>query len=314
MFNKIFDSCKYVMDNAEYVKINDDKIDELVKSISNIDGTHWLQSSPYGILDLSIEQIVKFLLLYHTVGFSYWGNPKWTIETASGQLDGAYAMMFSLITEIKSNPEFLDPTHLQNLKRNDLKRILKGNVEIPLFEERYSNVINMSEVINNNMNGNFYNYIKAINNDEELFQILIDNFKYLNDVSIYKKEKVRFYKLAQLITSDILHVREIKEKVVVNYSHLLGCADYKIPQVLRNLGILEYSDELEGLIDNKKEILIDSNYENEIRASTIIVIDIINKKMLGRFCSIKINDSIWLKGQDNLNKVLPYHMTRTRFY
>ena len=55
-------------------------------------------------------------------------------------------------------------------------------------------------------------------------------------------------------------------------------------------------------------------YENEIRASTIIVIDIINKKLSGKFNSIMINDYIWLRGQDNLNKVLPYHLTRTNFY
>ena len=112
MFNKILDSCKYVANNSEYVKINSDKIDELVKSIKNIDSTHWLQSSPYGILDLSIEEIVNFLLLYHTIGFSYWGNPKWTIETEFGQLDGAYAMMYSLINETKKNPKFLNSLYV----------------------------------------------------------------------------------------------------------------------------------------------------------------------------------------------------------
>jgi len=33
---------------------------------------------------------------------------------------------------------------------------------------------------------------------------------------------------------------------------MIGRADYKIPQVLRQLGILEYSNELATLIDEEK--------------------------------------------------------------
>ena len=314
MFVKILDSCKYVVANAEHVRISIAKIDELAKDLYSIKDIHWLQSSPYGILDLSIEEIVNFLLLYHSIGFSYWGNPKWTVETKDGELDGAFAMLYVLINEIKNNTEFLKPSYLQNLTRIELKRILKGNVEIPLFDERYSNIINMAKTINTNMNGDFYDYIKNINNDEELFKVLIDNFEYFNDVSIYKNKKVYFYKLAQLLTSDILHIRVIKEKANVNYTHLLGCADYKIPQVMRNLGILEYSSELERIVNNKEVILKNSNYEIEIRASVMVVIDIINRRTLYKFCPIMINDYIWLMGQDSSNKLLPYHLTRTNFY
>jgi hypothetical protein len=170
MFNKILDSCKYVTENAEHVRINKDKINELVKNIKNVDGTHWLQKSTYGLLDLSIEEIVDFLLLYHSIGFSYWGDPKWSIKTEYGDLDGAYAMIFVLIKEIKCNPQFLKPTYLQRLSLTELRTILKGNVEIPLLQERYSNIINMAKSINDNMNGSFYNYIKQVHNDEELLQ------------------------------------------------------------------------------------------------------------------------------------------------
>lgn len=314
MFNEILDSCKYVVDNANDVKIDYASIDNLIKNMDYINHSHWLQSSPFGILDFDTKDIVSFLILYHSVGFSYWGNPKWTIETENGQLDGAYAMMFLLINEMKNNPDFLNPTFLQSLSKDDLKRILKGNVEIPLLEERYSNIISISKSINNNMNGDFYGFIKDVTSDTELFKIIISNFNVFNDISNYKEKKVQFYKLAQLLVSDLLHIREIKEKIPVDYSHLLGCADYKIPQVMRGLGILEYSSKLAGLIDNQQEILKDSSYEVEIRASMLVAINIINEKSGARFCPIEINDCIWLNGQDKLKKLLPYHLTRTTFY
>ena len=92
------------------------------------------------------------------------------------------------------------------------------------------------------MNGNFYEFIKDITIDMELFNIIIKYFPNFNDV-------------AQLLTSDILHIREIKENIKVDYSNLVGCADYKIPQVMRGLGILEYGVELSELIDNKKQFV-----------------------------------------------------------
>ncbi len=43
----------------------------------------------------------------------------------------------------------------------------------------------------------------------------------------HEEYKIKFQKLAQLLTSDILHVIEIKERKEVDYSNLLDCADYK---------------------------------------------------------------------------------------
>ena len=105
------------------------------------------------------------------------------------------------------------------------------------------------------MNGNFYEFIKDITIDMELFNIIIKYFPNFNDERKYKEKTVYFYKLAQLLTSDILHIREIKENIKVDYSNLVGCADYKIPQVMRGLGILEYGVELSELIDNKKQFV-----------------------------------------------------------
>ena len=40
----------------------------------------------------------------------------------------------------------------------------------------------------------------------------------------------------------------------------MGCADYKIPQVMRGLGILEYDKDLSALLDKKIEIEENSEY------------------------------------------------------
>ena len=128
------------------------------------------------------------------------------------------------------------------------------------------------------MNGSFYKFIKEIHVDTKLFDVIINNFESFKDEREYKGKTIYFYKLAQLLTSDILHIREELENVKVDYSNLIGCADYKIPQTLRALGIIEYNNELSEIIDNRNELEVSSEYEVEIRASQIVVIDYISKK------------------------------------
>ena len=164
------------------------------------------------------------------------------------------------------------------------------------------------------MNGSFCKFINNINIDEELFEIIISHFPNFKDERTYNNKTIYFYKLAQLLTSDILHIREIKENIKVDYSHLVGCADYKIPQVMRGLGILNYSDKLSNIIDSKKEIEVNSEYEVEIRSNMLVVIDLIKKKLENRVCAIDINDYIWSQGKNKNIKLKPYHLTRCTNY
>lgn len=310
MLKKVMNSCQFVYDNSHWVKINYEKIKELILPINN---THWLQNNPYGILNLDIENLINFILVYHSIGFSFWGNPKWTIATPEGNLDGSYALMYLLLNKTIDNPNFLNFNYLSNISLDEFKKLLEGNVEIPLLIDRYNNLISLSEVVSNKMNNNFYNYIKDINNDEDLFSIIINEFPdVFNDISNYKGKTIFLYKLAQLITSDILHVKQIKENALVDYSHIVGCADYKIPQILRNLGILEFHPALEELVDNRIEIPKDSEMEIEIRANTIIAIKELSKKFETN--PIDINDRLWLKSQEKNIAQKPYHLTRNRFY
>lgn len=310
MLDKIIESCKYVADNSQTVKINNEKLDIFTKNMKKVEAKHWLTFSPYNLMELPIEIIVNFLLVYEAIDFSFWGQPKWTIDIDYGKEDGSIALLYVMLKWIRDR----NSTDFSNITKVEFKEILKGNVEIPLFEERYNIIRNISKVVNEKMNGDFYKFTKNITNDKELFNIIIEHFSDFKDERIYNDKKVYFYKLAQLLTSDILHVREIKENIKVDYSNLIGCADYKIPQVMRGLGILEYDDTLSKIIDNKKEIELNSKYEVEIRANMLIVIDLIKKKLDNKVCAIDINDYIWSQGKNKDICLKPYHLTRTTNY
>ncbi len=308
---EIIDTCQFVTKNAKHVKIKEEEIKKLVKQLKIEKPKHWLLNNPFGLLDLDIKEIVNFLIILEAIDCSFWGEPKWTIVTEEGkEIDGAFALIYGLI-KLQKEKGHLDFEQISFL---EFKETLKGNVTIPLLEERYEVVSEVSKIINKKMNGNFYEFTKDITTDLELFDLIINNFPSFEDTRTYNGKTIYFYKLAQLVTSDILHIKEWKENAKVDYSHLVGCADYKIPQSLRGLNILEYDEELASLVDNKKEIEENSIYEVEIRASMIIAIDKIKQELNNTICVIDINDIIWSLGQDKTKNFKPYHRTRTMSY
>lgn len=91
----------------------------------------------------------------------------------------------------------------------------------------------------------------------------------------------------------------------------LGCADYVIPRGLRAYGILEYSDDLARQIDNGILIPMNSEYEVEIRAYTLWVIEYVRIKSGTNLSSAVLDNLIWsfFHSQGGIS-----HKTDTIFY
>lgn len=305
ILENVLETCKYVEKNSKYVKINYNKIDEIIKTFKITSNKHWLEDNPFKILDKSSKEIINFLLILHTIGdYCFWGEPKWEIETEEGKLDGSFAMIYLLTKRFMSKKSF-------KMTKKEFKEFLKGNVDIPLINERYESLQEVCKYIEKH---DFYEEIRNLTKDIDLINYLIKTFSFLKDTSIYKDKTIYFYKRAQLLTSDILYIREIKENIDVDRSKIVGCADYKIPQVMHCYGMLEFSEELDNLIKNRILIEKDSEMEIEIRANDIVVIDYIASKIKGNITRMDVNDYIWTLGQDKSKITQNYHRTLTDKY
>ena len=94
-------------------------------------------------------------------------------------------------------------------------------------------------------------------------------------------------------------------------------ADYRVPQILRELNILEYSNELSNLVDNKIQILHSSLFEIEIRAATIQSIEEIKFEFQKNnlfFLSLEIDVFLWEEGEKVKDTIKPHHRTLSIFY
>lgn len=317
--NSILETTKFVVDNAKDVKINKTKIKEFCKRFGESHINHWLNESPFNISKLSDKDKINFLLIFDAISFSYWGEPKWTIEYKGEKFDGAWGMIASLGKAIENNIPIFDMKYLSNISEEDFEKIVKGNIKIPLFEERLKILREISQVLIKEFKGDFTEVIKKAEGDiNKLLELIINLFPSFNDSTIYDGEKIYFYKRAQLLISDINQIfKGEKYGKFDNINELTACADYKLPKVLRELKILKYSKRLSEKIDNKIEILKDSKEEIEIRACTIWANEFIKdelRKSIPQINTIHINDHLWLLGQLKSPMDKPYHRTRTISY
>ena len=79
---------------------------------------------------------------------------------------------------------------------------------------------------------------------------------------------VSFYKRAQICVGDLNAALELH---LQHMDHLTTFADYRVPQVLRHWGVLQYGPVLTAKVDCRIEV--DRDEETSIRAATVVAVD-----------------------------------------
>ena len=317
--NKILESCHFVSKISQHVKINENKIIEFSNSFLQKNVTHWFAESPFDLTKLKTEELLNFLLVFNSINFSYWGNPKWQITYKDKEIKGgSYCMITVLGKALENNFPILDAKYLSEINENDFAKILEGNVEIPMFQERLQIIKEVGKSLLENFSGKFSNLIKeSEKNTQKILNLIQTYFPSFRDESTYSSKKIYFYKRAQVLINDISQSCKEKFCQFKDTNELTACADYKVPFVLRRLGILEYDEYLSHKIDDKIQLEKDSIEEIEIRANMIFATELIKQKVQEKFPqinSIQINDALWLLGRTDLPDDKPYHLTRTTSY
>jgi hypothetical protein len=138
------------------------------------------------------------------------------------------------------------------------------------------------------------------------------------DVVRYNGQAVRFYKRAQILVADLngafggdgpgsFH----------DIDTLTAFADYKVPQVLRQLGVLRYEPALYEAIASHRLIPPDTQEEVEIRAATIQAVEALRQALSEQgatLASYEIDWRLWTLGQSLPDDAESYHRTLTVFY
>lgn len=315
--NPILESTWYVVQNADFVKINHAKISEFSKDFEKHTNHYWLKDSPFDIDQLSTNQKLMFIVVFNAISFSYWGNPYWNVKY-KGKLytRGSWSLVASIFRAIEEGKDILNPVYLAGISKEELSQILRGNVEIPLLDERVKILNEIGTSLVKKFDGQFSSLIRESKNDAIiLVNLILETFPSFQDFALYKSEKVFFQKRAQALVEGIYSIFQGKGYgELKNIGSLTALADYIIPNLLRKLGILEYSQDLSKKIDNEELLPKGSPEEVEIRASTIWAIELTRKELESekiQVSALNINDYLWSVGG---NVETPFHRTRTTAY
>ena len=82
------------------------KLDEFICNIEYTNLKNWILYNPYNILEMDIELVINFLLYFEAIDYSFWGSPKWCIDTEEGNKDGSDALLYCMLNYFKTDKNF----------------------------------------------------------------------------------------------------------------------------------------------------------------------------------------------------------------
>lgn len=271
--------------------------------------------------ELTLDDSIAFGFVYNAVNFSYWGEPKWTYTVDGEDKGGGIGMLHALLRGIHDGYNLLSSEYLKTMSISEIKELLRANIEIPLLNERLIMLRTLGDCISSRYDGSFTTFIDDADWDAvKIVEKLVDEMPdVFNDEGSYEGSKVRFYKRAQLVPSHLheLWLLGISDMDVTSLDKMTALADYKVPQVLRKCGVIQYTPELARKVDSTVELASGSEEEVEIRAMTVWAIELLAQHMRKRGIevnSLQIDHALWFRGRQKSPNDKPYHHTRTVWY
>ena len=172
----------------------------------------------------------------------------------------------------------------------------------------------------------------------KLVDIITSTFRgFRDEVVDAKGRQICFYKRAQIVVGDIWAAFAKGKTDTVggrltnfdDISELTTFADYRVPQLLRHVGVLRYSEELSTKVDGMEELMAGSSDELFIRAGTVVAVDrlvdevkqtlkdnVASQGRIDKVNAVLLDWHLWQIGEkmDREGTLKPHHRVRTIFY
>lgn len=322
-FHPILDGVKFVVQNSKSVKINFDKLREFTRHNRHEFCRDVIWDSNIHFND-GTWKTANYLFVLDALNFCFWSEDgaKWGIEYNNRYYEGYNALAASLTRAIEEGIPIYDFEFMKNATKEDLARIFRKSAErrneIPLLNARLAILNAIGNVLCREFYGRFNIFINMHSADALSLAFEIATLlPFFTDVVYYKDRRVSFYKRAQILVADLYTAFGGKDVGnFENMNRLTAFADYKLPQILRHCGILEYNDELAAKVDSLVLIPLLSEEEVEIRAHTVWAVELIRDELqkIGiRVNAYEIDYLLWVLAKKTQN-MRPHHRTKTIYY
>lgn len=264
------------------------------------------------------EASAQYALVLDALNFCFWGDPKWRVEYAGQVFDGYWALAACLRRAIEAGTPILDARWLAACDEPAVRQLLAGSGELLLVPERAASLHQAGAWLLRDWEGQFHRAVDACGRSAvRVAQLVAAELPSFDDRTTYDGAEVRLFKRAQILASDLFGVcAGTGPGALDDLEALTAFADYKLPQVLRELGALEYASDLATRVDGLEELPSEGPEEVEIRAATIWAVEWLREALAARGRAVpayQLDWYLWELGQEARWKH-PYHRTRTVYY
>jgi hypothetical protein len=324
---RVLETTRLVVDASRLVTIDRERVEAVAEQLAGepeavADWSHELHPPAHDDVELA-----NLVLVLDALNFCFWnipdtGRPRWRVTYGGQQYDGYWALAVALRRAVESGIPLADPEYLATLTEDDVATILAGDPgsdPIPLLHARLEHLREVGRTLLARWDGQFLEAInEAGGSAAKLVREVLAGLPSFRDTAPWNGHEIRFYKRAQILVADIFGAFDGKGPGAFHdLQTLTAFADYKVPQVLRQHGILRYDPALTARIANYQLIPPDSDEEIEIRAATIWGVELLRQALAQRgreLPAYAIDLSLWQSGQSLQASSEPYHRTLTVFY
>uniref|UniRef100_A0A146KVD5 Queuosine 5'-phosphate N-glycosylase/hydrolase n=1 Tax=Lygus hesperus TaxID=30085 RepID=A0A146KVD5_LYGHE len=278
----------FISKNAKHVSIHEEAIPKMVHDLylalekGGLRKYSITEHETFPSKHLSQKEALNYVLFLDALNFCFWsppGKPHWTVKFQDVSYTGYFALCAAVARAYDEGIHIFDPTVYSKFTLSELEEMLKGEngVPAPMVEERLKCLQEVGTVLLAKFGGSFENVVlQAKNSAQALLKLVVENFPCFDDSCDYLGKRVSFHKRAQILVGDVwglYYGQGISEFRDVDTITMF--ADYRVPQVLVAYGILQYSDELMGVLRKNEILQSGCEFEIEIRGCSIRAVDLV---------------------------------------
>jgi Potential Queuosine, Q, salvage protein family len=311
-------SCERVMAMAQHVRLDDDEMDRLAADLANkatlqLEGVAWDACGWHYCADAPQQGPLtcQYVFVLDALNFCFWPS------TQGLEYD---IVAVALKKALEKDVEAFSAPRLAAMTAQQLASWFPEHT-LPEVEERALRINELGEVLQERFQGLAANLVaEARGSAVTLVDLVLQHLPGFRDTSIYRGRLVHFYKRAQILVGDLWAAYGKQQEGAYAFKdvdQLTMFADYRVPQLLRSLGVLVYDAALSEAVDALQEVPFGSEQEVEIRAATVVSVERLRAALAARglpLLVIEVDWLLWQIGEQSKDDIKPHHRTRTIFY
>ncbi|KAM1091365.1 hypothetical protein FF1_018858 [Malus domestica] len=299
-------SSAWVASHSSHVLVDSSGIEKVAETIDTIpkvewdfEGIHYFDNGPL---------TVQYLFVLDALNFCFWPDKDLNYDNLAAGLKAA----------IQNDKSVFDADRLQKYTGPELRELLKWPRSLPLEDERVRLLQEVGFELERSFDGKASNLVESCGKSAvKLVALVTRHFPGFRDHSVYKGHQVFLYKRAQIFAADLWGAfggQGYGEFYDIGSITIM--ADYIVPAVLQQLGVLKYSATLASAIEANSQIVAGSEEEVELRACSIYAVEkmkeLISMKSGKQVLSIELD--LWLWSFGIQCPALQHHRTLSIYY